>query len=185
MYAYSVSRSRLSAHGARVLPHARHAAACVAWLDRLRWGEGFVCPECGCEDALLTSEGRRCRGCRRRISVLAGTPLHRAHAPLPQLVEAAWLLSDPQLALNAVVFERRTSMNRENARTVLHKYREVMHALMLDVHLHGIVEADEVYFGGRPRRPGVSLDAAYAAGWLMAWSWPSRLAKPSSIWLSA
>lgn len=88
--------------------------------------------------------------------MLAGTPLHRGHAPLAQLVEAAWLLSDPQLALNAVVFERRASMNRENAWTVLHKYREVMHALMLDIHLHGIVEADEVYIGGRPRRPGVS-----------------------------
>lgn len=127
------------------------SAACVAWLDRVRWGEGFVCPDCGCEDSLLTSDGRRCRGCRRRISVLAGTPLHRAHVPLPQLLEAAWMLTNPASVVNAVRFQRNAWMNRENAWTVLHKYREVMHALMLDVHLHGIVEADEVYVGGRPR----------------------------------
>ena len=130
--------------------------ACAAWLDRLRWEAGFLCPACGCPDSWTIAGGRRCRGCRRRIAVLSGTPFHRARLPLPTLLEAAWLLTEPGQVLNSAIFRRHAPMNHENAWTVLHKYREVMHAQMLGLELHGVVEADEVFIGGRPRRPGTS-----------------------------
>ena len=39
--------------------------ACVAYLERLRWGDGFVCPGCG-GDAVLASQPRgRLQGLRR------------------------------------------------------------------------------------------------------------------------
>src|ERR1035438_4697314 len=88
---------------------------CWEWLAHLRWGPAqrrpssircssddmsktlsahFICPECGCEDSWLINHGRRCKGCRRRISALAGTPFHQTRISLPHLMEAAWLMTD-------------------------------------------------------------------------------------------
>ena len=40
--------------------------ACRAYLARLRWPEGFVCPACGGLDAWVTSRGLwMCRSCDR------------------------------------------------------------------------------------------------------------------------
>ena len=41
--------------------------ACVRYLERLRWPEGFSCPACGVRgEPWRASRGRRlCRGCRR------------------------------------------------------------------------------------------------------------------------
>src|SRR6266508_4659044 len=46
-------------------------AACVAYLERLRWGDGFVCPSCGSLRSWAASRGlgsRVCAGCGRRVS---------------------------------------------------------------------------------------------------------------------
>jgi transposase-like protein len=129
--------------------------ACVSWLAHLRWGAGFVCPECGCPEFLLAPDGYRCRSlsCRRRVPVLSGTPLHRARVSLPALLEAAWLLTEPG-GVNSVRYQDHAPMNRENAWTILHKFREVMHAEMVANQLRGVVEVDEVFVGGKPRRRG-------------------------------
>jgi ribosomal protein L37AE/L43A len=48
--------------------------ACRAYLAGLRWPEGFVCPECGAQQAWATGRGLwMCQSCGHQASVTAGT----------------------------------------------------------------------------------------------------------------
>ena len=53
--------------------------ACAAYLSRLRWPAGFVCPACGSSRgwALATkAHTHECADCRKQTSVTAGTVMH-------------------------------------------------------------------------------------------------------------
>lgn len=48
--------------------------ACRAYLARLRWPQGFVCPGCKGTEAWSTQKGLwMCRACGFQVSVTAGT----------------------------------------------------------------------------------------------------------------
>ena len=59
-------------------------AACLEYVEGLRWPEGFVCVGCGgLGEVWRASRGRLvCPHCRRQTSVLAGTVFHRTRSPL-------------------------------------------------------------------------------------------------------
>src|SRR5258705_1097148 len=47
---------------------------CLDYLSALRWPDGFCCPNCTNGRAWRSSRGLwLCSGCRRQVSVLAGT----------------------------------------------------------------------------------------------------------------
>ena len=52
-------------------------AACAEYLEKARWGDGFVCPHCGvtCEPfRIATRPGvLACRKCRRQTGLTVGT----------------------------------------------------------------------------------------------------------------
>ena len=52
---------------------------CRQHLFEQRWPGGFVCPKCGARKCCQLSDGTlQCAACRHRISVTAGTVLHRS-----------------------------------------------------------------------------------------------------------
>jgi hypothetical protein len=62
-------------------------AACLDYLEWLRWPEGFVCPQCKVAGRWRMADGRFwCIGCRRRLSVTGGTIFHRTRTPPDGLV---------------------------------------------------------------------------------------------------
>jgi len=68
---------------------------CRALLERLRWPDGFVCPACGHRGAipLTTRPLLQCRGCRRQVSLTAGTIFHSTKLPLAKWIRALWLIA--------------------------------------------------------------------------------------------
>ena len=71
-------------------------AACVRFLERLRWPDGFVCPACGHVGAPWRSaRGPLCPNCRRRASVTAGTIFEGTRKPLKLWFIAAWEIVGP------------------------------------------------------------------------------------------
>ena len=45
-------------------------AACAAYLEKARWGDGFACPHCGTAgeaDTTLTARARACACAARRV----------------------------------------------------------------------------------------------------------------------
>ena len=58
-------------------------AACAAYLEKARWGDGFACPHCGTAGEPFHFENRpgvlRCRKCRQNTGLTVGTVMERSH----------------------------------------------------------------------------------------------------------
>jgi transposase-like protein len=123
--------------------------ACRAYLQERRWGEGFVCPRCGCKEAWSMTTGRwLCRGCRRQVSVLAGTIFQDTHLPLTTWFRAMWHVTNQKNGISALSLQRTLGLGSyKTAWAILHKLRRAMVRPGRD-RLSGTVEVDETYWGG-------------------------------------
>lgn len=124
-------------------------AACLDYLDWLRWPEGqFVCPFCE-GAARWKVDGRwRCASCRRWVSATAGTLFARTRTPLTVWFEAAWRLTTSKNGLSALELQRTLGLGSyQTAWTMLHRFRLAMGSGVKD-RLEGRVEVDETFIGG-------------------------------------
>ena len=131
-------------------------AACLDYLDWLRWRDGFVCPHCGSAVSWRLRDGRRsCGGCARRVSATAGTIFHHTGTPLTLWFEAAWQLTSQKGGVSALGLQRVFGIGSyQTAWTMLHRYRTAMVRPGRE-RLSGEVEVDETVLGGpRGGKPG-------------------------------
>ncbi|MCB1273486.1 MAG: IS1595 family transposase [Leucobacter sp.] len=132
-------------------------AACLAYLERLRWGAGFSCPLCSGASFWQAGDGLRvCRACQRRTSVTAGTIFHRTRSPLQLWFMAAWLITAQKNGMSAQSLQRVLGLRSyETAWAWLHKFRRAMVREGRD-RLRGQVEVGETLVDG--------VSAGYAGG---------------------
>ena len=131
-------------------------AACLDYLDWLRWPEGFRCPYCGCTTSWQLSRGeRRCTDCRRRVSRTAGTIFQDTRTPLTVWFAAAWYLTTQKNGISALGLKRVLGLGSyQTAWAMLHRYRSAMVRPGRE-RLNGDVEVDESSFGGvKPGKRG-------------------------------
>ncbi|MBA3006633.1 MAG: IS1595 family transposase [Proteobacteria bacterium] len=123
--------------------------ACVAYLLRLRWPRGFVCPSCGVAKGWLTARQQiRCAGCQRQISITAVTIFEGTRKPLRIWFLAVWYVTNQKFGGNALGLQRILGLGSyQTAWSWLHKLRRAMISPERDL-LHGHVEVDETYVGG-------------------------------------
>lgn len=126
---------------------------CLAYLSKLRWPDGFICPRCGCEDSWHTNRGTfMCRECQRQTSVTAGTVFHQSRKPIQLWFRAMWHVTTQKYGANALGLKRVLGLGSYNtAWQWLHKLRRAMVRPGRD-NLQGVVEVDETYVGGK--KPG-------------------------------
>ena len=71
--------------------------ACAAYLEAIRWRDGFVCKWCGEASEPYRFANRpqvlRCRKCQRDNALTAGTVMERTRTPLSIWFWAAYLVS--------------------------------------------------------------------------------------------
>jgi transposase-like protein len=127
--------------------------ACVEYLARLRWPDGFRCPVCASADAWRTGSGLwLCQSCRRKTSVTAGTIFHRSRLPLTDWFAAAWFVTSQKNGVSALGLQRVLGLGSyQTAWTWLHKFRRAMVRPERD-QLTGLVEVDETLLGAREHR---------------------------------
>lgn len=131
---------------------------CARYLEAARWPKGFECPHCPERGDPFRFEARpgvlRCRGCRRDISLTAGTVMERTHTPLSTWFWAAYLVSSMTPGLSAVQFQRQLGLSRyETAFQILHKLRA------------GMVRPDRDKIGGNlARKDHVEVDETWIGG---------------------
>ena len=123
--------------------------ACRAYLARLRWPEGFVCPRCQGQDSWQASRGRWvCRSCRYQGTVTAGTIFQDTRLPLRLWFHAVWQILSQKNGASAASVRRSLGLRSyKTAWTWLHKLRRAM-VLPGRVALSGQVEVDETHLGG-------------------------------------
>lgn len=124
--------------------------SCLAYLEGVRWPDGFICPRCGAMGPPWRSARRLlvCRECQGHASVLAGTIFHRTRTPLRTWFLAAWQITSQKYGANALGLQRDLGLKSyQTAWAWLHKFRRAMVRPGRDS-LDGIVEVDEAYIGG-------------------------------------
>lgn len=144
------------------------AAACIAYLERLRWPTGFVCVACGSTSAAwrLTRGRLVCPACRHQGSATAGTILDKTRTPLTTWFEAAWHVTTAKNGLSAKTLERTLGTRYRVAWTMLQRFRVAMVRSERE-RLAGTVEVDETLVGGvehgRKRGRGTSKSVVVIA----------------------
>ena len=124
-------------------------AACAAFLARLRWPGGFICPACKA-DSIPWNESRgrlACPICRHQTSVSVGTIFDKTRTPLTTWFEAAWHVTTAKNGMSAKTLERTLGIRYRVAWMMLQRFR----VAMVDAErkpLSGDVEVDESLVGG-------------------------------------
>lgn len=131
----------------------------IAHLEKVRWNGRPVCPYCGsvavCVHASKDKKLPRwqCQDCRNAFSVTVGTIFHHTHLPLQ-----TWFL-----ALSIMLNAKKNVSNAQLARDLGIPYKtawslalRIRTAMLTDPEqkrlFSGIVEMDECYIGGKPRK---------------------------------
>lgn len=125
-------------------------ASCVAYLEKLRWPDGFSCPVCAAGDSWRTGRGlMMCASCGRKTSVTAGTIFHRTRTPLSTWFAAIWFITSQKNGISAQGLQRVLGFGSyETAWAWMHKLRRAMVRPDRE-RLGGEVELDEIFVGGR------------------------------------
>ena len=95
----------------------------------------------------------QCRDCSRAFAVTVGTIFHGTHMPLRKWFLLIALMLNAKKSSSAYQISRDLGIRRPTVWSMMHRVRLVMATDQEQSDLlHGIIEADECYVGGKPRK---------------------------------
>jgi transposase-like protein len=133
-------------------------------LESLRWPDGPVCPRCASSNVLAVQGGRpglyRCTDCRKakkldQFTVTVGTIFEDTHIGLAKWLQAFAMMCASKKGVSALQLQRQLGLG--SYRSAWHMAHRIRHAMAFEgpgSPLAGIIEVDETYVGGKPRRKG-------------------------------
>ena len=126
--------------------------SCIEHLEEKRWGGKPVCTYCKSDNNyLVESELRhKCNNCKKSFSVTVGTIFHNTHMPLQKWFLLISLMLNAKKGLSACQAARDIEVRRPTVWSMMHRIRKSM-ADNGEL-LTGIIEMDETYVGGKPRK---------------------------------
>ena len=135
--------------------------SCLEQLERVRWGDTPACPLCGsvavARKADTFRQGRwNCRDCKSSFNVLSGTIFQKTKLPLQKWFLAISLVLNAKKSVSSHQLARDLYLNQKSAWYMIMRIRRAM--VDRDTMLSGIVEADEAYVGGKPRKANKRKD---------------------------
>jgi len=134
-----------------------------SFLESIRWPNGAICPRCKTkQDHKITAQkesehGARsgvyfCSKCRKQFTVTVGTIMESSHIPLGTWLAAIFLICASKKAMSSLQLQRMLGITYKSAWFLSHRIRHAMDNSQQEPLLSGIVEADETYVGGKPRK---------------------------------
>jgi transposase-like protein len=134
----------------------------VEYMERQRWGDSPACPKCGVTDVYQMREAKtgqrskrflwRCRGCKQQYTVRVGTIMEDSAIPLQHWCFAFAAACASKKGVSAKQIQRMTGVSYKSALFMMHRIRWAMGGNSQRGKLDGIVEVDETYVGGKPRK---------------------------------
>ena len=130
---------------------------CIVHLEKRRWGDTPVCPLCSSINVARKRENDRvgrwnCHECYSSFNVLSKTIFQKTKIPLRKWFAAAALMANAKKSVSSHQLARDLDLTQPTAWYVQTRLRRAMEDEVTMAWLGGIVEADETYVGGRPRR---------------------------------
>ena len=121
----------------------------------MRWHSTPACPLCGCVTVGRKADGDRigrwnCHGCKSSFNVLSGTIFQKTKIELQKWFLAISLVLNAKKSLSSHQLARDLDLNQKTAWYMAMRIRRAM--VDEGTLLSGIVEADEAYVGGKPRK---------------------------------
>ena len=129
--------------------------SCLEHLERARWHGKPGCPFCGSLGVARKADGDRvgrwnCYDCHSSFNVLSGTIFQKTKVDLQKWFLAISLVLNAKKSLSSHQLARDLDLNQKTAWYLLMRIRREM--VDNSGMLYGIVEVDEAYIGGRPRK---------------------------------
>jgi transposase-like protein len=127
---------------------------CIAHIEKVRWGNAPTCPYCKSHKQTPMPKQKRyhCNNCNTSFSVTVGTIFHHTHLPLQKWFLAISIILNAKKGLSARQLGRDLHVNKDTAWRMAMKIRQAMTQAEQRKLLTGVVEADETYIGGKPRK---------------------------------
>lgn len=129
------------------------------YVESILWPEGPICPHCGSRKSWeIKGESTRsglykCGDCHKQFTVTVGTIMHGSHLSIRQWVIAFHLMTSSKKGVSALQLKRNLGLGSyKSAWFLAHRIRLSMNTAAMKKLLEGIVEVDETYVGGKPRK---------------------------------
>jgi transposase-like protein len=129
-------------------------AKCREYLESLRWGKTVLCTKCGSDNVvdLKRENGRyHCNHCKTTFSVISDTMFEHSGLPLSKWFMLVGLMLNSKTAISSKELERNIGVTYKTAWYCAMRVR----CTMIDhcnIELTNVVEMDEAYMGGKPRK---------------------------------
>jgi transposase-like protein len=170
-------KPRKKEKGSILEPHFTDEDKAREYLEAMRWPEGTVCPHCGVVgeayrierkaktpeqiEAMEKAKKRvrkvqkgiwKCAACRKQFTVTVKTIFEDSHIPLHKWLLAIHLMCSSKKGISAHQLMRNLDIRQyKSAWFMAHRIRYAMTG-ELPEKMAGVIEADETYIGGRPRK---------------------------------
>ena len=132
--------------------------SCIKYLEEIRWGDDPQCAHCESRKVAPTTingkVGRwNCHDCNSTFSVLSNTVFHRTKIELQKWFVAIHLIVKAKKGISSHQLARNLQMNVKSAWYMMQRIRkEMLKQEKCGQLLKGIIEADETFVGGKPRK---------------------------------
>ena len=128
---------------------------CLDHLAFVRWPDGPLCPYCGAARTAKHTEAKQrsryqCQICSRSFSATVGTIFHRSHVDLQRWFLLIGLMLSARKGLSSAQAARDLELRQPTVWSMMHRIRKAM--VDQGPLLSGLVEMDETWVGGKPRK---------------------------------
>jgi transposase len=141
--------------------------ACLQKLFDMRFGQVEYCPGCAAQTTFHRVKKRKCYECKHcghQLYPCAGTPFEKTRTSLKTWFHAMYMMTATRNGVSALEIQRTFGMTYKCAWRLAHQLRKLMGGRET-LKLHGKVQIDEAYLGGRkPGKQGVKKNKAVVLG---------------------
>ena len=136
--------------------------SCFEFLEGIRYKDGAYCPYFASTHVAKKKEKKKigrwnCHDCYSSFRVTQGTLFQGTRIPLQKWFLAIVLMANAKKSLSSCQLARDLDMNQKSAWYMMVRIRAEM-ASKNDVILKGIIEVDETFIGGKPRKGNIRDD---------------------------
>jgi len=127
----------------------------IDYFIKIRYPEGIRCPHCKNEKVYQKKDRLKvfdCNFCGRSFSIFKNTIFEKTTTDLQKWFFAIHLVLNAKKGISALQLQREIGVTYKTAWRMLHQIRQAMEDKNKDDFFDTIVEIDETYVGGKPRK---------------------------------